>query len=639
MLFDEAYQIIKKAHDADPEGVPMNENVLKNGRIASLEEYFAHIGYLADYHSNNLNTEMASNATYQKSAKFLMLPMDEKHDVNAGCFYIDLNSRNIQVPTVYSKYGVSVTGDQMAETLMFKVPRYFDYTDLTSTEIYVQWTNPAGEEGASRIVLVDYESEEGYILFGWPLTSNVTKESPNNAPLKFSVRFFVRDADKNIKYSLNTLTASVMIKQALYTNFNNNLKIDDPSILFGEAILNGVDTNMTLPKVPMFFSEWNLPAKDSLENDTLELVTQGGAPDAGLVFYKWYYYPRFVEDNVVVDKKDDYQSKEYSANTNVPVEKPSNVLVPEDGRTYYVSDGQGGYVIFDGDTFEDNVTYYEMVNIYTIYNKDIAVEDVMEPSQKYWPHVAGDYKVTLLNRIGTAEAPSNATLTCTIPCIEYVKFTTDLKNNEVLNTIGEGDDAIDQAILTVSVEVNDDAEKSYEWYKKDSSDGEYVAITGATNSNVTVNTPGYYKAKVTGTLNREQMWNDSNECKVTYPAKAPEIKKYFIDDNEYTFNLDGVIETVPGLNKPTTFRIEIEELDEFKTDEVTYTWYRNTPNSNAKEVSVSDADIESINGNEITVKLLHNSALPVDIAFYYCEIANTLAGKTETTISEVFQIS
>lgn len=586
---------------------------------------------------------MASNATYQKTAKFLMLPMDEKHDVNAGCFYVDLNTREIKIPTMYTKYGVSVTGDQLAETLMFKVPRYFDYTDLASTEIYVQWTNLDGKEGASRIVLVDYESEEGYILFGWPLTSNITTPTGDQVSnsIKFSIRFFVRDQDKNIKYSLNTLPASVMIKQALYTNFNNDLPIDDPSLLFAQAVLNGIDTNMVLPKVPSFFADWVLPSSISLVDDTATMYVQGAAPDNGMILYRWTYYPRYIENNVVVTP-DFEEPHEILASESVPMITKHDV--PQEGRTYYVQDGSS-YVIFDGAEFDPEKTYYEMVCEYEIFNKSTSVEDVLPPNKKHWPHVTGEYQVTIGNKIGSAVASGETILKCKIPCIEEVNFTTDLEPNAILLPSSEEENAVKRALLTVGVTlkddvgINNDAIPSFEWYRADSSTSEYVKLDNASSSSLTVENIGWYKVKAFGTLNREVMTKECTPCKVTYPVEAPKILNYYIDDNKYISNLDGVIESVPGLNTPITFRIEIDELDEFKTDGVKYTWYRNTPNSNKQEVSVNDLDIDNINGNEITVRLLHNSALPVDIAFYYCEITNTLAGEEETTISEVFQIS
>lgn len=647
-LFDEAYNVLMDMHAADPLGVQISDSVKNNGKISTLEEYFAHIGYLADYHTDNVQNNPPSNVTYQNSAKFLMLPMDEKHNSDDGdCFYIDLNSRNIKTPNSYVKNGVSVTGDQLAETLMFKVPRYFDYTDLASTEIYIQWTNPAGQEGASRIVLVDFEAEEGYVLFGWPLTNKITVEGKN--PLKFSVRFFVRDEEKQIKYSLNTLPASVNIKQALYTNFNANLDIDDPSLLFAVAVRNGVDTNMTLPKIPAFFADWDLPVKMSLTDDTLQMMTSGASDDTGLICYKWYYYPRYVEDNKVVTQEQEGPYKMYAGVDTTYV--PTRDTEREAGKTYYVEEmeaetGRKIYTIHDGpfaevDEGETAPIYYEEVSVYTIYASGIEADKIPSLNAKYWPHITGEYKVILTNKVGSNEpVEGEYAQKCVIPCIEEIKFTTNLSKNKVLEKIGEGDEATHQTILTVAFSANEDnIEKSYKWYKAATENGEYVAIEGS-NPGLTVSEPGWYRAEAIGSLNREVMTELSEKCKVTYPAVAPVINQYLVDGIKYPIvDDDPVLESIPGLNKNITFKVDIEELGEFETDGVVYEWFRNTPDQNGTPVKDTDLDIVNINGPEITVKLLANDALPVNMAFYYCQITNNLADESKTTVSKVFQIS
>ena len=640
-------------HAADPNGVQLSESVAANGKISTLEEYFTHIGYLADYHTNNIQNNPPSNVTYQNSAKFLMLPMDEKHNSDDGdCFYIDLNSRNIKIPNSYVKNGVSVTGDQMAETLMFKVPRYFDYTDLASTEIYVQWTNPAGQEGASRIVLVDFEAEEGYVLFGWPLTNKITVEGKN--PLKFSIRFFVRDGEKQIKYSLNTLPASVNVKQALYTEFNVNLDIDDPSLLFADAIRNGVDTNMVLPKIPVFFADWDLAAKMYLsDNDTLEMVTAGATEDTGMICYKWYYYPRYIEDNVVVTKE---QVGPFNMYAGVDTTyKPTKDIEREAGKTYYIEEIEAGtgrkiYTIHDGpfaevDEDEEPVIYYEQVSAYTIYASSVNADEVPSLSSKYWPHITGEYKVIITNKVGSNEpVEGKTTQNCVIPCVEEINFTSNLSANKVLETSGEGEEATKQAILTVAFTSNEaNIEKKYEWFKSEASDGEYAAITGS-NPGLTVDAPGFYKVKVTGTLNRESMFKWSDPCKVTNPIEAPVITNHLVD-NAVEVSSNGMIPLARPAGTEIDLGIDIKELSELETDGVTYTWYRNTINSDGDGENgilvdpKTQADVIAIRDNHLIVK-----ASGVDI--YYCVITNKIEkynggaqDKTATTTSDAFYIA
>lgn len=636
MLFEDAYKVLEKLHADNPD-LPMNEDTFAKGRIDSLEEYFTHIGHLAKYHTDQIAMWGYSNATFQKSAKFLMLPMDEKHNPEAGCFYIDLNSRNIQVPSVYVKNGVSVTGDQLAETLMFKVPRYFDYTDLTSTEIYVQWTNPAGQEGASRIVLVDHESEPGYILFGWPLTSTITVEGKN--PLKFSVRFFIRDSiTKTIKYSLNTLASSVSIKQALYTNFNNDLQVDDPASLFATAIKNGLNSNVTLAMVPEFFDEFVLPEKMSLDltTDSLEMIVSGGSPDTGTVNYVWTYLPRYVKNNQVVSRAEDPQM--YEETNKVYREKPVSVTEPLENRIYWEMTSDGKYIITSDEAFKENKKYYELVNVYTIYSEDTDKADILSPNVKYWDdpdeghHISGEYIVRLINYIGANSTEGTQTRTCIVPCIEYVKFDTNLNSHSELMKVSDDNY---ETTLSVTVAVNDDAAKVYTWYKK-TLDGDFEEITDADEDYCIVTEPGWYKVKVVGVLNREEMWNESAECKVHHAIKAPVIAQHTIDDIEVVGS-NGTIMANKSTGEILDLAVNINELTDLEKDEVTFNWFRNTVtgdgiDSNGIPVSLDQTDVLAIEGNHLRVK-----ASGVDL--YYCVITNKLAGKTAETTSDAFLIT
>jgi hypothetical protein len=227
-LFSDAFNTLKEEKKLTPE-----EEAL--GGYTRLEEYFTRVGTLAGMHANEVENlsdnifELNNNVNYAKYAKFLMLPLDE------APFEVNANSRQITVPDNFKKYGVSLHGDQIAETLLFRVDRFFDFNDLLTTTIFVQWTRPGSEpeserEGASLITLVDYETEPGKLWLGWPLTSEITQAS---GPLKFSLRFFKKDPEtKKISYSLNTLTTQVTINPALHPDINDKLKIDEASSLF-----------------------------------------------------------------------------------------------------------------------------------------------------------------------------------------------------------------------------------------------------------------------------------------------------------------------------------------------------------------------------------------------------------------------
>jgi len=159
--------------------------------IASLNEYFSYIKTLALI-----------------DKKFTMLALDEP------TFDIDLNTREITVPEVFQKNGVSVEGDEIAEIIYFKVNRYYDMTDLgdSETQIYIQWRSAATDEngeyieGVSVPWSIDYESQPGYVIFGWPISSKITAEA---GQIAFAVRFYKYDEtflSNPLTYSLSTLT-------------------------------------------------------------------------------------------------------------------------------------------------------------------------------------------------------------------------------------------------------------------------------------------------------------------------------------------------------------------------------------------------------------------------------------------------
>lgn len=63
--------------------------------------------------------------------KYTILPLDEEY------FKIDANTRTIEVPSSFKKNGIAVQGDEVAEIIYFKIARYFDFTDLNSTDIVI----------------------------------------------------------------------------------------------------------------------------------------------------------------------------------------------------------------------------------------------------------------------------------------------------------------------------------------------------------------------------------------------------------------------------------------------------------------------------------------------------------------------
>lgn len=151
---------------------------------------------------------------------YTVLPLDEP------TFDIDANTRTIAVPNDFKKNGISVQGDQVSEIIYFTIDRYVDAMDLyrDDVQIVIQWeTAPSvstskaasvSDKGISIAYLKDISlfKTEGKMLFGWALNSNITK---NAGAIKFSVRFYKLNGQKELDFSFSTLTATATIQPGL----------------------------------------------------------------------------------------------------------------------------------------------------------------------------------------------------------------------------------------------------------------------------------------------------------------------------------------------------------------------------------------------------------------------------------------
>ena len=181
--------------------------------ITSLHEYLAALDTLMKEMSTQLNAN---------NYNLLRLPLTEP------VFEINPDTREIKVPDVFAKNGLTIQGDKLAEIVWFKMPRFFDLTDFynfnnagtksnSSFEdyhTYIEWYNPTAKiEENQRGVDLAYAMtcDEDYIYFGWPLADKVSGESGN---VQFTVRFLgVKDGE--IRYNFSTKIQQCQIKTTL----------------------------------------------------------------------------------------------------------------------------------------------------------------------------------------------------------------------------------------------------------------------------------------------------------------------------------------------------------------------------------------------------------------------------------------
>ena len=152
-------------------------------------------------HVSGYDAVMALLAELQENNKTIVtvVPSD------AEIINVDLDKREIQIgSSAYSKF-LSVAHDHYAETIYFKVPRYFDGVDLLRMCCVVEYTNADNESRVSPILVKDVTSQPGYIIFGWCIHGDATKKSGN---IKFAIRFYAVNLESQMFiYSLRTQQA------------------------------------------------------------------------------------------------------------------------------------------------------------------------------------------------------------------------------------------------------------------------------------------------------------------------------------------------------------------------------------------------------------------------------------------------
>ena len=259
--------------------------------IGSLEEYFAYLRDLATLTD-------AENPDLGRF--FTMLPLDE------DTFDIDANTRKISVPaSSFGTNGVGVEGDEMAEVVYFTIDRFFDAIDLARSDmnIAIQWqttTSNGVEAGVSRNYVKDIETIPGKIIFGWPISSELTKKA---GTIKFAVRFYMigdeivqSDNGTNttvptLTYSFSTLPAEVKIQATLDYDLFSEAAMDmiDHGDLYVTRINNSIitDPSIPAPSAPMFLV--------NLGNDKTFTVQK----DANGI-YQWTEYKEAIPEHLLI---------------------------------------------------------------------------------------------------------------------------------------------------------------------------------------------------------------------------------------------------------------------------------------------------------------------------------------------------
>lgn len=143
-------------------------------------------------------------------------------------YEIDLNKRIIQSPEY-----LSVQQDHNAETVFFKIDRFFDNVDLSTTVCVVQYINAAGVHRLYAVPFYDISTygKENKMIFPWCIEGGATEVA---GEVQYSIRFYkISENGDYLTYNLSTLPAKskVLYGINIHIEDENDEYILTPSIL------------------------------------------------------------------------------------------------------------------------------------------------------------------------------------------------------------------------------------------------------------------------------------------------------------------------------------------------------------------------------------------------------------------------
>lgn len=622
VLFNKAYAHLKANQK-------LNAEELAAGKFLTLDGYFAHMKDLIEIEPS-----------------YVLIPSDEKP------FEINANTRAITVPADFTKCA-GVVGDNMCEIITFTIDRYFDYVDLATAQICVQWKTDSAE-GISHIGLRDLETVSGKIRFGWPLTGALTEKAGN---VSFAVRFFIESnvangGDKQIVYLFNTLTATIPIRASLNLS-GNNVKVESGvDDLFAKFVSNSMNPSYPIP-APVTFNPapggLNLEkqAKVDVATDTLTLTAKATTSDGGTITYQWYFkegttdltdttipaikVPEEATSGLFV-VKDVYKEAGTVEELRAGAAKPNEQYhILKEG---VVEDGVWEIVALDNETLNTTDVLYTKFTTLTIparTEKQLANNAFKKVTGQYWVGatnaVGSDeievesevvidgvahkvtYKVPAIN--ASNEEKSNI---CVVPTPKDLVITKNLP----IDVVKENDAA---ATLIFDLEEdNGNPDRTFSWYYVDDSGLQPVKVNGAwtkndvdftnlqnvkNNEDYSAQNPGWYYVDVDSKLNRDSKNISSQICRVVNKPTTPEVSlkyKNWIGNNtieeedwtNYTSNDGENINIIDkGRGELITLQVYIDPNfsgSKLLSDNLTYTWYYRSEDSDWREITEADID-------------------------------------------------
>ena len=512
--------------------------------ISSLQEYFSYIQELS-------SLDMV----------YTVLPLDEEH------FEINADTREISVPEAFKTNGISVKGDEISEVVYFRINRFYDATDLGVKDIYIEWTAPNGDKGVSVPCVIDLDSEPNFIIFGWPLSSAITKEAGN---VTFAVRFYTIDETSHkIDYSFATLTQTVAIKESLSYNLTSlktdGIAVDNALNLIKGRFENTTPSGSTTTAKPPIYS-LNMDEDIHAVGDPFQIEnTEGGTRIT------------YVSANLGLDE-DGFTTQSFDAQVSAYAEDAGTITYVAQKLDFddknvvdFSKDPEVKMVVTADKTRKTGKLYYyaeandEGVVAYKLYKYDLTEDAIIEnlgKKQDIYEKVyailvdgIGYYTVTATNRVRTAHAKTKS-YTMVVPRPETPEIRVNLEKKNIFRD-GLIYDPGNTYEMTLSVAgFTDRGKLTYQWCRLAPGETEFKPIPGATEPNLPIqgyvrytnNTAdvdgetvitstnwtllnedgscagdGYYHCIITNNLNKEVDSISTNVIRVTHAATAPVV--------------------------------------------------------------------------------------------------------------------
>lgn len=146
---------------------------------------------------------------------------------------IDLNSRTIDINALTNVIGVE--RDHRAETLYFRVDRYFDDVDLSTQVCIVEYVNAKNEPRLFPVTMFDLTTEPGKIIFAWSVGGEATRAA---GTLTFTIRFYsVNPIAPYFTYNLSMIPAHIEVMAGMQEVDYNEIyeyPVDDLEWIHGQ---------------------------------------------------------------------------------------------------------------------------------------------------------------------------------------------------------------------------------------------------------------------------------------------------------------------------------------------------------------------------------------------------------------------